>query len=497
MQEDPDEPSLHFLSTQVQSRYEEHEKQEKTLRRLTRFKNALETVVPAQPKTVKKTRKGPVPRRTSLKSLSAFVREALGSKKQVDSQNVLDFFAGDEAKMNNFLDRLEHKTKVRVRQPAREESKDLLVDEQEWKNLLVGIQLRFPDFSQRNRKSLRYITEKIEQLQHKEKTTSDENELQSMWSQASKQLSDNLTAEDVKWLYDLDEEHLDHTTFDATTQLSQEVPPSLTLSQVFQQTLQRETDADSVISNSECEPEDDFPCLADEVPDSEDELGVEIPVEDVFHSPQGRARTLEAFPDPEDVECAIPSRQNIAVPDSVDVLTSILFAPAFPKGAVPTEGIQVSKITSFTEPSPIAATPALRKQFSPKKYQPLPLTPEKEAWPANLVVTSSPIQDSINSQEVFLTAPPQTPTSPEKNGKRSTMLFHGAVQLSQVDSDITIRTLVPPPKLDVIPDSEDEGELTFIEITRQEMPLSGSVLQVPSSPGLDLPPILHPEENAE
>lgn len=464
MEEEPDEPSLHFISTQIQSRHEENEKHEKSIAKLTRFKNALEKVVPAQPKVAKKPRKAQTARKGPLASLSAFVRETLGSKKQVDTQNVLDFFTGDEAKINNFLDRLGAKTKIRKHKRAQVENIDVLVDEQEWKKLLDGIQLRFPAFSRKNRKSLRYITGKIEQLQHRERTPTDPGDLPCMWSQASKQLSDDLTAEDVKWLYDLDEEHLDHTTFDTYTQPSQEEPLALTLSQVFDQVLQRDIEVESVVSNSESEPEDDFPGPDDVFGDSDN------------------IRTS-----------VIPSHQHTTIPDSVDVLTSIHFAPSASNSATDTSQSRVgSPVELSGKPSP------LKEPTTPVKRKPTPRsTPTKEGWPTNLVITSSPIQDSNNSQEVFLTAPTNSrlPFAEKEPMSHATVVFHGAIRLSPLGSDITMETRAPPPESDVVPDSEDDAELTLIEITKPVPPASESVLQVPSSPGLDLPPVLHPGDD--
>lgn len=509
MEEETNESSLHFVSTQIQSRHEELESRENKIGKLSRFKNALEKVAPAPTRVVKKrTRKPTTAKKTSLSSLSAFVRETLGSKKRVDTQNVLDFFTGDEAKMNNFLDRLGEKTKQRTWESEKDRNRDTLVGEKEWKRLLEGIQLRFPAFSKKNRKSLRYITRQIEELQHREKTPADSADQPSIWSQASKQLSDNLTAEDVKWLYDLDDEHLDHTTFDTYTQSSQEEPLALTLSQVFEQVLQQEEDDVSVISNSESEPEDDFPG-----PEGD------------FLGPEGE------FLGPEDAisGSGIPSHQHTSISDSVDVLTSIHFASTVPKdtsermmrsgtnetASLSKSGLalrsqslsnlqslsktQVSKPDSpskeptspFKEP-----TSPFKEPKSPKRRTMTPKSsPKKESWPSNLVITSSPIQDSKNnSQEVFLTAPTNSheSQSEEKNISRSTIIFHGAIRLSPLYSEITMKTQKAQPQPDVVPDSEDEGELTLIEITKPVSAATESVLQVPSSPGLDLPLVLHP-----
>lgn len=446
MEEETNESSLHFISTQIQSRHEDLESREKCIGKLSRFKNSLDKVVSPQTRVVKKkTRKVPGTKKARPTSLSAFVRETLGSKKQVDTQNILDFFTGDEIKMNNFLDRLEEKTKGKKREKT-QHNRDTLVGEKEWKSLLDGLQLRFPAFLKKNHRSLTYITRKIEELQQRERTPPDASELQSMWSQASKQLSDNLTAEDVKWLYDLDEEHLDHTTFDTYSQNSQQEPLALTLSQVFDQVLQRGEDVSSVISNSESEPEADF-------------------------MDNWQNNTPENRKD----DASIPSHQYTSIPDSVDVLTSINFASTFPGS----ERTARSNKTAPSKPeSPFKETVIRTPRSSPRKN-----------WPANLIITSSPIQDSNNSQEVFLTAPTNEASRTQEKVSRSTIVFHGAIRLSLVDTNITMKIQQAPLESDVVPDSEDEGELTVIEITK---PVSKSVLQVPSSPGLDLPPVLHP-----
>lgn len=445
MEADEEEPSLHFLSTQIQARHEDHEQREKTLSKLSKFKHALETVAPPQLKVVKKKKRSVarLKKEKPISSLSAFVCETLGSKKEVNTKKILDFFTGDESKVDSILGKVE-------RGSNKDHHTENLISESEWKSLLEGIQLRFPSFSQRHKKNLKSITRKIEELQKWEQTPEATQNLESMWSQASRQLSDNLSAEDVKWLYDLDDEHLDNTTFEGPESSLQMAPAVLTLSQVFADSQQLENE--SVISDSE--PECDLI----------GELLRDTPLE-----PAQRIEKDEIF-----------SNQQMDAPDSVDVLTSIQFASTFPKESE----------SPYSENQEIVSSPL--KQ--PKA--------DSGPWPKSLVITSSPIPESPISQEVFLTANAHSSTvnspaggSPSKDESyvsRSTIAFHGTFLLVPPLLGIILKTLQQESEGDVIPDSEDEEDVSIIEITRERCSSAASVLQVPSSPGQDLPPVLHP-----
>ncbi|EEQ40705.1 predicted protein [Clavispora lusitaniae ATCC 42720] len=150
MEADEEEPSLHFLSTQIQARHEDHEQREKTLSKLSKFKHALETVAPPQLKVVKKKKRSVArsKKEKPISSLSAFVCETLGSKKEVNTKKILDFFTGDESKVDSILNKVE-------RGSNKDHHTENLISENEWKSLLEGIQSRFPSFSQRHKKNLK------------------------------------------------------------------------------------------------------------------------------------------------------------------------------------------------------------------------------------------------------------------------------------------------------------------------------------------------------
>lgn len=116
---------LHFLSTQIQARHEEHSASEARLSRLSGF-SAAQAPVAVKPVAVARKRRK---RLQKSKSISEFVRESLANK--TDPQLVLDYFAGNEARASTFIAKMQ-----KVGQS--------LFSESEWRAFQQCIRLKFP-----------------------------------------------------------------------------------------------------------------------------------------------------------------------------------------------------------------------------------------------------------------------------------------------------------------------------------------------------------------
>lgn len=493
------EDSLTFLSTQIQSRYEEHSEKEKKSLLLQKFKLESPQIQLPQQKPVKRR---PLLKKLAKKknsSLSAFVRDTLGgASKNADPLSILDYFRGDQTKVDEFLGKIEKATAKP--HPLSKQNCSTLFSEEDWKKLLDKIQLRFPNLSKKNRKTLKTITRRIREM----------NELQSLepsqelqlWTQASRQPSDTLSAEELKWLYDLDDNQvLDENS----SELHEEKEPELffvTLSQVL----------DERIANLESEPEEiDMEKYSGQPPK-------ESPREKTQTNPLATQKTTQT----QEHELISLHQAN----ELLNVLTSLAFAPTYKSEEV------VKNLAEST--ARVGAGGEISVFSSPTK-------PDRHAefktplhWPANLVITSSPnvspvklqisekIEETAKSQEIFLTAPSKFPTqspsfqpgqkpqefpvsqysqmslklSPEKPRKTyvtSTVEVLGKVEMQSSKMSQVKLAIIPSESNfsdDFVPDSEEDYETSLIEITRPvDIPgitRQTSVLQVPSSPGWEL-----------
>lgn len=503
--------SLYFASTQIQSRHEDHENIERSLGKLQKFKNespvktkSTNTTKHKPPKKTEPKKSKPKKKKPSTGSLSlnAFVREIFRNKKKSDPLSILDYFAGDTQKVDEFLGKIEE---AAGREPSStSENAPQIHSKHDWEDVLKSIRLRFPGISTRNQKTLNKISQQLKGLQ---RSSSESTEiLQSVWSQASRQPSEDLTKDDVKWLYDLDESDK-MKDLDASLHLSEELgeeemedddegkPFYLTLSQVMDHSRVEKSDdgrddiqlveanTPILISDSESEPE---PYVPQHIPSCPDD---------------------------------IPSHQVAGPPESVDVLTSIAFNPKIFKeensAGTQTQPLvideDVQQLPKRSNDSIIFSSPV--KPALSKK----PKTPTR--WPSNLVITSSPVSSEKGTpvknedDEVYATAKsdfeetqgtqsqllkssmplPKRKGTRKRNFKTSTLEYWGHVEITdEILDSIKMRKINAPSEGDEIPDSEEsEHEVSLIEISKpsdlieppkpQKTP---SILQVPSSPRL-------------
>lgn len=226
---EPDE--LRFASTQMQGIHEEFAEKDRNqqrklevISRMQLFKNEEEEVsqsISVSGVVKKRTIPSKKPRKKKkLASLNEFVRDNLGSNtmRKSDSNlckhiSILDYFSGDKKKLNEILLRIEREEQNTSQQNGKSQSEPpmgagrtdsdigMLYTKEEWFEIIKNIKLRFPKLSLKTKRTLKTITKRIE-VESKNDTQ------HSMWSQASALPSDDLTPEDLKWLYDLDEEDM-------------------------------------------------------------------------------------------------------------------------------------------------------------------------------------------------------------------------------------------------------------------------------------------------
>lgn len=492
----PSPPSLYFISTQIQSRHEDLEERDSKISQLQKFKSTSPVLRDAEPKVVKRIKRG---KRPKLNSISSFVRDTFGAK-GADPKSIMEYFSGDSSKVESFLARIDSATASK--HVLSGSSSSLLFSSSEWRLLLESIKLKFPNLSSKNKKTLKVISRRLEEIKSIQTTQSQDSGSENMWSQASRLPSDKLSTEDMKWLYDLDEEQLNNDVTVDYLDPEPANPLTFTLSQI----LDPIDSLDEAVPNSQSDIEAfDETTLVTQTQPERDKMA------DVVNSagmgdwspepspriPSSPSQTSRQFPS------LIPSHQNVEEV-SVDVLTSIAFAPTFDKKPK----LQNSPVKVFSSP-----IKSCDEEFK---------TPSK--WPSTMQITSSPLSrdssvkelfpESQGDQEVYLTArtgimdrqsqgvklslrsQPSDLVSIDLSPLKSKRVVNyeveeveylGTVDLRQNSTSPVhlrkVRTVTAPP--DAIPDSEDdEAELSIIEITKpvQESP-EISVLQVPSSPG--------------
>ncbi|KAF3994561.1 hypothetical protein FT663_01361 [Candidozyma haemuli var. vulneris] len=547
MESDNDDtsPSLYFASTQIQSRHEDLERKERSLSKLQKFKNESPTQHKTSEMTMNKPRKKAKPKKPTLKtkkpptsslSLNSFVKEMFKNKKTPDPSSILDYFAGDAGKVDEFLQKVETASGLVTNGTQLSDVSSFVHSKKEWEGLLKSIRLRFPDLSKKNQRTLSKISQQLKSLRQPSVSSTDES--QSIWSKASRQPSDDLTTEDVKWLYDLDSEkvnEIDTSALHLTEDEDEEKPFYLTLSQAMNDPKSTESDEEDEIEQNayeedEEEQKNDEERKEDEAQEDDDDLNHTI------HSIRSQSPILisdsESEPEPyilskqlgslED----IPSRQEAGPPESVDLLTSIAFNSKNSKEETMV-GTQTQPLVIEEKPkSPVKSnggvifSSPVKPELSKK-----PHTPTR--WPSNLVITSSPVSSGkesvtpgqkIDDEEHFSTARsvldddnyesqfsglPEIQSSmpsPKRNRlarKRSymttTLEYRGNIELPvEVSNDIKMRKITATSAEDNIPDSEESDcEVSLIEISKPSDPIEPpqprkmpSVLQVPSSPRL-------------
>lgn len=537
--------SLNFLSTQIQSRYEVQEKKDSDVAKLQRFHNS-----PIQNKVNFVKKKVKIPRKkltkTQLKKLtllSAFVRDLLSNQKPLDSHDILKYFQGEKNCADEFITLLESLTAPPFSR-SNIKSEQALFTGQEWHIILDTLRLKFPNLSAPKKKSLKLITKRLEAIKEREASQGlqESNCLQNLWSQASNQPNEDLTTEDLKWLYDLDEEQLLHDTSIDIPEESSQQPFYFTLSQMLRDSSQQEDtssspelDNECTIDNSEPEPE---PLSELEI---QELLRCDILVDDQGSSQSQDRQDLLSRPsksrnspvakkdETEDlrdlyssqslVEQPIESSNTIKMPlttvaprqefpalDSIDIVTSISFAPTEENRTNHIEPkkhyIRSSSVVQIDSPS------VKRVNSSPIGSQ---IINTSQDWQSDVIIDSSPIrhkkenndygldfrrgkQESTNEStllELQQRSPTKTPNKVSNSlsfAEEKTWVYERVECLGQIslraltDPNFSLRKMTVTLPEDVVPDSEEENEITVVEVGLLKRPSKTSVLQVVSSP---------------
>lgn len=257
-----------FASTQMQGRLEEfdeiskeEENTRKRIEELKKFKNLDTTLNNKQgfqsknfeDKCVAKPKRRGKRDNNRIKSLTSLMEDTYNKGKsfqelkqsnngQKDVQlSIFQYFTGHKEKIGDILKRIESIEKKKVEQfdlqDTQHESK-ILYNKNEWSDIIKNIRLRFPELSNRTKKSLKYITHKVQQDQFRLISDSPKNNC-SIWSQASAPPEKDFTDEDLKWLYDLTSEQIinENTVLQNDLEESDnENPFVMTLSQVMNTT---------------------------------------------------------------------------------------------------------------------------------------------------------------------------------------------------------------------------------------------------------------------
>lgn len=218
---------IHFLSTQMQARHEEASEKETHLRNIRRkllslglFRNINETTPEpsVRRKSLPKPKVKPKRKSSKISSINAFVRDNLGNsslalllRERPSQALILLYFSGDRKKVDDLLNKIEHEEDLNNRgidislTKNENDHPQIFYTKDEWKCVIDNVKLRFPNLSSKTKKTLKGINKRI---QMSESLREDSPALQGMWSQASALPDNELTPDDIRWLYDLDEEQM-------------------------------------------------------------------------------------------------------------------------------------------------------------------------------------------------------------------------------------------------------------------------------------------------
>ncbi|RKP31893.1 hypothetical protein METBISCDRAFT_26196 [Metschnikowia bicuspidata] len=441
----PSPPSLNFVSTQIQSRYEADEQREFNLARLRQFQNmagvqALRGTAVKRKKVRKNSArtKNPGPAKNPA-LLRAYVRQSFAARQPIDSRSVLDYFRGEKSRADEFISLLQTASASPLsRAPGNELA---LFSGLEWLTILDTLQLKFPNLSAPKKKSLGLIKRKLDSIKEGETADplpSQKECLQSLWSQASDQPKADLTTEDLKWLYDLDEEQLLHNTSIEMADEPVEAPFCFTLSQVLRSSSQNAMPLSSPVLDAETindsesgieplyeaeiaelagvSPQDEL-LYPDNIREAGDRLALigddlDIALGDAANSPEWPSLFKEGEREIPSLH-RVPSRQHNAF-DSVDIFTSIAFPPSNEKSVLPRHAEPLTRSTSMIQvESPsvknVDLSPIKRSDLSPAKRKVLP-TPQD--WPSEVVFGSCRLPAAEDATQLgSIRSTQHTPTS--------------------------------------------------------------------------------------
>lgn len=243
----------------MQLNYEEFETQAQERENISKILTSLSKFRKMSPKSTRsfKVKSAPLTNRKArnrIKSINAHVSAQYKVSNGQQNDDILDFFLKRKHNISSILEGvedLENRNIVSNDTPQPSDNtgnySSQLFTQEEWFQILRRIKLRFPKLSARTRKSLKYVTTKLEHL----KNINSDDDLPQLWTQAASLPEEGLVNEDMKWLYELDDEQMDiGSSFCNVDEDSDQKLFVLTLSQAMGEREKSEPDVEIILDSS-------------------------------------------------------------------------------------------------------------------------------------------------------------------------------------------------------------------------------------------------------
>ncbi|EGW35381.1 uncharacterized protein SPAPADRAFT_64511 [Spathaspora passalidarum NRRL Y-27907] len=503
---EPGGGSLYFNSTQMQSRYEdlvEEETKTKLVKsKLNPFKNDIDKPILSTKKSIAKPRAKPKSRKQPKKnvSLNAHVRQSFEN-----NADKFSYFAGNQSKLDDFIKRI---TRAEDVEHLTHKSNTKLWTPSEWKYIVNSIRLKFPVLPRASKMTLKAINKRMMLQSMNEESQEDGG---SMWSQACSHPSTEMSNEDIKSLYELNEEQMNGSSF--IEEEHEEVSPF-----VMSLNVDEKLKSDSTISDSESEPEIisehrikklSSPEIVEEnLHKSLVQVSESIYDNNPHQPPLDPTMSFQSFSFARqdqvyeviesDVESVKSPSKPIALssPTKISKTTSPIESP-FTTPTILTKQILNSRPTSISRRSPIKL---INQSFESPIQQEIIISSDEES--IHSTAKSSITTDSkdlfVESQDMPVSSMPIPKSQKRKTLTTTRLQISNALIVSDYeDSTVKLRKISENNRIIIdldaeIPDSESsDDDFSIIEITREVKPEEGepntsgqdvSVVQVPSSP---------------
>ncbi|KAK7676917.1 hypothetical protein QCA50_020107 [Cerrena zonata] len=292
MPDEEDDENLFFYNTQMQVRHEQFEEAESLQTKKATMMNRLQKFQNGNHKeknsnrikhTIVKKRGSKREKSRRIELINDFVRANLGSKDSIQDIRankkdrmkqamILKYFSGDNKKVSDIMKRVKDGEEGNDRLQNKNDTANNLdfeyvknqFTEEEWIGALKCIKLIFPHLSSKMKKSLKIITKSMKKFEEIYESNS-ASTLLPLWLEASGSPDDTLTEEDLRWLYDLNDDQMgdEHSTFINPSD-SEDAPQFVTtLSQAMKASqdsmkdtpMDKECDSESEIADSESDIE--------------------------------------------------------------------------------------------------------------------------------------------------------------------------------------------------------------------------------------------------
>lgn len=250
---------VYFESIHMQLNYEEFETQVRERENILKILSSLSEFRKMSPKSARsfKVKSAPLTNRKArnrIKSINAHVSAQYRVSNEQQNDDILDFFLKRKHNIGSILEGvedLENRNAVSNSTPQPSDSTEnynsQLFTQEEWFQILRRIKLRFPKLSARTRKSLKYVTTKLEHLKNMDSA----DDLPQLWTQAASLPEEGLVNEDIKWLYELDDEQMDiGSSFCNLDEDSDQKLFVMTLSQAMGEREKSEPDVEIILDSS-------------------------------------------------------------------------------------------------------------------------------------------------------------------------------------------------------------------------------------------------------